>query len=74
MAILPIPITGLWALFACGGGIVEMMIGELRWVAPEDAIEDEGLSMDQASTQQTHRPNVNGITVGKMTVTLQFPY
>ena len=30
-----------------------MMIGELRWVAPEDAIEDEGLSMDQASTQQT---------------------
>ena len=51
-----------------------MMIGELRWVAPEDAIEDEGLSMDQASTQQTHRPNVNGITVGKMTVTLQFPY
>ena len=28
------------------------MIGELRWIAPEDAIEDEGLSMDQASTQR----------------------
>ena len=47
------PIAGLWALFAWGGGIVGMMIGEFRWVAPEDAIEYEGLSMDQASTQQT---------------------